>query len=123
MNFEKIKQIMLITLKWLLICCLIGIFSGSASALFLVSLEFVTQVRIQNTSSFIDESSIMHIYGEIVNTSNVEVSEGKSNPCQWEVLFIAKNDKGFRVIDTSNSCNINTLVNKALNSFNSRNNR
>jgi H+/Cl- antiporter ClcA len=49
MNFEKIKQIMLITLKWLLICCLIGIFSGSASALFLVSLEFVTQVRIQNT--------------------------------------------------------------------------
>ena len=40
---------MLITLKWLLICCLIGIFSGSASALFLVSLEFVTQVRIQNT--------------------------------------------------------------------------
>ena len=49
MNFEKIKQIMLITLKWLLICCLIGIFSGSASALFLVSLEFVTQVIIQNT--------------------------------------------------------------------------
>ncbi|OOG72843.1 voltage-gated chloride channel family protein [Flavobacterium sp. A45] len=49
MNFEKIKQIMLITIKWLLICCLIGIFSGSASALFLVSLEFVTQVRIQNT--------------------------------------------------------------------------
>lgn len=49
MNFEKIKQIMLITLKWLLICCLIGIFSGSASALFLVSLEFVTRVRIQNT--------------------------------------------------------------------------
>lgn len=40
---------MLITLKWLLICCLIGIFSGSASALFLVSLEFVTRVRIQNT--------------------------------------------------------------------------
>ncbi|MDR6843682.1 H+/Cl- antiporter ClcA [Flavobacterium granuli] len=36
---------MLITLKWILICCLIGIFSGSASAFFLVSLEFVTQVR------------------------------------------------------------------------------
>src|SRR6478609_4750728 len=45
MNFEKIKQIMLITLKWIFICCLIGIFSGSASAFFLVSLEFVTQVR------------------------------------------------------------------------------
>jgi H+/Cl- antiporter ClcA len=48
MDFQKIKQIMLITLKWLFICCLIGIFSGSASALFLVSLEFVTQIRIQN---------------------------------------------------------------------------
>jgi hypothetical protein len=30
--------------------------------------------RIQNTSSFIDESSIMHIYGEIVNTSNRSLS-------------------------------------------------
>jgi hypothetical protein len=30
--------------------------------------------RIQNTSSFIDESSIMHIYGEIVNTSNSSLS-------------------------------------------------
>nr|WP_315202339.1 voltage-gated chloride channel family protein [uncultured Flavobacterium sp.] len=49
MDFEKIKQIMLITLKWIFICCLVGIFSGSASALFLVSLEFVTQIRIQNT--------------------------------------------------------------------------
>lgn len=49
MDFQKIKQIMPITLKWFFICCLIGIFSGSASALFLVSLEFVTQIRIQNT--------------------------------------------------------------------------
>jgi H+/Cl- antiporter ClcA len=48
MDFKKIKQIMLISLKWFFICCLIGIFSGSASALFLVSLEFVTQIRIQN---------------------------------------------------------------------------
>jgi H+/Cl- antiporter ClcA len=49
MDFQKIKQIMLISLKWFFICCMIGIFSGSASALFLVSLEFVTQIRIQNT--------------------------------------------------------------------------
>jgi H+/Cl- antiporter ClcA len=48
MNLKKTKQIMLITLKWLLICCLIGIFSGSASAFFLVALEFVTQVRNHN---------------------------------------------------------------------------
>ncbi|WP_310003318.1 voltage-gated chloride channel family protein [Flavobacterium granuli] len=45
MGFKNIKEKMLITLKWILICCLIGIFSGSASAFFLVSLEFVTQVR------------------------------------------------------------------------------
>jgi H+/Cl- antiporter ClcA len=49
MDFQKIKQIMLISLKWFFICCMIGIFSGSASALFLVSLEFITQIRIQNT--------------------------------------------------------------------------
>lgn len=49
MDFQKIKQIMPIMLKWILICCLIGIFSGSASAIFLVSLEFVTQIRMHNT--------------------------------------------------------------------------
>lgn len=49
MDFQKIKQIMPIIPKWILICCLIGIFSGSASALFLVSLEFVTQIRLDNT--------------------------------------------------------------------------
>lgn len=48
MDFQKIKQIMLISLKWILICCLIGIFSGSASAFFLVALEYFTQVRIDN---------------------------------------------------------------------------
>ncbi|SMO45575.1 H+/Cl-antiporter ClcA [Flavobacterium resistens] len=32
--------------KWIIICALIGIFSGSASAFFLVSLEWVTQFRI-----------------------------------------------------------------------------
>ena len=48
MDFQKIKQLMLITLKWLSICCLIGIFSGLASAFFLISLEYVTQIRIHN---------------------------------------------------------------------------
>jgi H+/Cl- antiporter ClcA len=48
MDFQKIKQIMLITLKWVFICCLIGIFSGTASAFFLVALEYVSQIRIQN---------------------------------------------------------------------------
>jgi H+/Cl- antiporter ClcA len=48
MNLKKVKQILLIMIKWLLICSLIGIFSGSASAFFLVALEFVTQVRNHN---------------------------------------------------------------------------
>jgi H+/Cl- antiporter ClcA len=48
MNFKKTKKNVLITLKWIFICGLIGIFSGSASAFFLISLEFVTQFRNQN---------------------------------------------------------------------------
>ena len=48
MNFQRIKQILLITLKWGFICCLIGIFSGTASAFFLVALEYVSQSRINN---------------------------------------------------------------------------
>ncbi len=45
MNLEKK---LLFTFKWILICVLIGVFSGSASAFFLVALEWVTQQREQN---------------------------------------------------------------------------
>lgn len=45
---EKVKTIPPILLKWFFICVLIGVFSGSASAFFLVSLEWVTQVREHN---------------------------------------------------------------------------
>ncbi|MWB95322.1 chloride channel protein [Flavobacterium sp. GA093] len=48
MTFKKSKTISLIIFKWIFICVLIGFFSGSASAFFLVSLEWVTQFRIQN---------------------------------------------------------------------------
>ncbi|KIQ24297.1 chloride channel protein [Flavobacterium sp. MEB061] len=48
MTSQKPKEIFLTTFKWILICVLIGIFSGSASAFFLVSLEFVTQFRIHH---------------------------------------------------------------------------
>ncbi|WP_348800312.1 chloride channel protein [Flavobacterium adhaerens] len=48
MESKNTTQLMLITLKWFLICGLIGIFSGSASAFFLVALEYVTQIRIHN---------------------------------------------------------------------------
>ncbi|WKL43318.1 voltage-gated chloride channel family protein [Flavobacterium sp. ZE23DGlu08] len=48
MNLENTKKIMLVTLKWILICVLTGIFSGSASAFFLVALDWVTQYREHN---------------------------------------------------------------------------
>ena len=41
----NLKKTILLTFKWIFICVLIGIFSGSASAFFLVSLEWVTQFR------------------------------------------------------------------------------
>ena len=48
MNLEKHKHTLFVTLKWILICVSIGILSGSASAFFLVSLEWVTQIRANN---------------------------------------------------------------------------
>lgn len=48
MNFQNPKQILSTSFKWILICILIGILSGSASAFFLVALEWVTQIRIHN---------------------------------------------------------------------------
>lgn len=41
----NLKNNLLLIAKWLFICILIGIFSGCASAFFLVSLEWVTQYR------------------------------------------------------------------------------
>ena len=48
MNFQKFKEILLTIFKWILICILTGALSGSASAFFLVSLEWVTQFRIHH---------------------------------------------------------------------------
>jgi H+/Cl- antiporter ClcA len=48
MKKEKRKKIMLSATKWSFICVLTGIFSGSASAFFLVALEWVTQYRELN---------------------------------------------------------------------------
>lgn len=44
----NLKNTIFLSLKWIFICLLIGIFSGSASAFFLVSLEWVTQIREHN---------------------------------------------------------------------------
>lgn len=46
MTSQNQKQLLLDIPKWILICAIIGILSGSASAFFLVSLEWVTQFRI-----------------------------------------------------------------------------
>jgi len=48
MNLENQKKIMLVTVKWIFVCVLIGFFSGSASAFFLVALEWVTRYREHN---------------------------------------------------------------------------
>ncbi len=44
----NLKKNTLFIAKWILICVLIGFFSGSASAFFLVALEWVTQIREHN---------------------------------------------------------------------------
>jgi H+/Cl- antiporter ClcA len=48
MNLEKVRKTIILSLQWIFICVLIGLFSGSASAFFLVSLEWVTQFREHN---------------------------------------------------------------------------
>ena len=48
MNLEKIKITLLNSLKWILICSVIGSLSGSASALLLVSLEWAAIYREQH---------------------------------------------------------------------------
>lgn len=48
MASQNPKQILLTIFKWIIICISIGILSGSASAFFLVSLEWVTQFRIHH---------------------------------------------------------------------------
>jgi H+/Cl- antiporter ClcA len=44
----NLKKIISLSLKWVSICILIGLFSGTASAFFLVALEWVTQIREHN---------------------------------------------------------------------------
>ena len=48
MNSFTIKKNIPLFLQWILICSLIGVLSGSASAFFLLALEYMTQTRIAN---------------------------------------------------------------------------
>ncbi|CAM4047826.1 voltage-gated chloride channel family protein [Flavobacterium sinopsychrotolerans] len=49
MNLEKTKKNSSLLLQWIFICFLTGVISGSASAFFLVALEWVTQIRENNS--------------------------------------------------------------------------
>ncbi|NDP26965.1 MAG: voltage-gated chloride channel family protein [Flavobacterium sp.] len=74
------------TLKWILICVLIGIFSGSASAFFLVSLEWATQFREHHSwiiwllpMGGLCIGLLYHFYGnEVVKGNNLLLEEYKN---------------------------------------------
>ncbi|TRX39761.1 voltage-gated chloride channel family protein [Flavobacterium restrictum] len=87
MNLEKIKKIMLTLLQWIFICVGVGIFSGSASAFFLVALEWVTHYR-ENHSTLIwflplgglSIGLLYHYYGTTVVKGNNLLLEAYQNP-------------------------------------------
>ena len=48
MTFDTIKNKGLTLLQWIFVCVVVGFFSGSASAVFLLALEKITQIRTDN---------------------------------------------------------------------------
>lgn len=83
----NLKKTSLLIAKWIFICLLIGVFSGSASAFFLVSLEWVTQCR-ENHSWIIwllpmgglCIGLLYHYYGNNVVKGNNLLLEEYENP-------------------------------------------
>lgn len=49
MILEKTKKTSSLLFQWIFICSIVGVLSGSASAFFLVALEWVTQIRENNS--------------------------------------------------------------------------
>jgi len=87
MNFQEYKKILLTVFKWISICLLTGFLSGSASAFFLVSLEFVTQFRMHHTWIIwllpiggLLIGFLYHYYGESVVKGNNLLLEEYENP-------------------------------------------
>jgi len=83
----NLKKTFLLTSKWILVCVLIGVFSGSASAFFLVSLEWVTQFREQNNWIIwllpiggLAIGLLYHYYGKDVVKGNNLLLEEYENP-------------------------------------------
>lgn len=83
----NLKNTILLSLQWLLICTLIGLFSGSASASFLVALEWVTQIRVNQhwIIWFLPVGGLIigllyHYYGASVVKGNNLLLEEYENP-------------------------------------------
>ena len=84
-----LQKIVRISFKWIVICALIGVFSGSASAFFLVSLEKVTQYRELHTWIIwllplggLIVGLLYHYYGNSVTKGNNLLLEEYENPQQ-----------------------------------------
>jgi H+/Cl- antiporter ClcA len=83
----NLKKAILHSSKWIFICALIGVFSGSASAFFLVSLEWVTQFREHNNwiiwllpMGGLCIGLLYHYYGSDVVKGNNVLLEEYENP-------------------------------------------
>ena len=83
----NLKNTFLQTSKWILICVLIGVISGSASAFFLVSLDWVTQFREGNSwiiwllpMGGLAIGLLYHYYGKDVVKGNNLLLEEYENP-------------------------------------------
>ena len=83
----NLKNIFFLSLKWISICALVGIFSGSASAFFLVALEWITQFR-EHTNWVIwlmpigglSIGLVYHYFGKEVVKGNNLLLEEYENP-------------------------------------------
>lgn len=85
----NLPKTLCLSLQWLVICVLIGLFSGSASAFFLVALEWVTQIREYNNWIIwllplggLIIGLVYHYYGASVTKGNNLLLEEYENPQQ-----------------------------------------
>lgn len=92
----NLKPTFLLTFKWILICILIGVISGSASAFFLVSLDWVTQFREYNNwiiwllpIAGLAIGLLYHYYGKEVVKGNNLLLEEYENPKETIPLKMA----------------------------------
>jgi H+/Cl- antiporter ClcA len=83
----NLKKATFLFFKWIFICVLIGVFSGSASAFFLVSLEWVTEFRENHNwiiwllpMGGLSIGLLYHFYGNDVVKGNNLLLEEYENP-------------------------------------------